>query len=115
MKNFGLSDLRLVRPKCGWPSDAAISTSVGAVELIHNAPVFESAEAAVADLQVGCDAHVQFLYGCGWMHTCLNQQLLLCYTNHTALAAGSRACLLYVTSVHCHFVIKTASLLPSCC
>lgn len=52
MKNFGLSELRLVAPTCGWPNDAATVTSVGAVDLLQRAQVFESVEEAVADLQV---------------------------------------------------------------
>ena len=42
MKNFSLSDLRLVSPRDGWPNAKAESMSVGAVDLIHTAQIYES-------------------------------------------------------------------------
>ncbi|NRA88731.1 MAG: RNA methyltransferase [Rhizobiales bacterium] len=51
MANFGLSDLRLVKPRDGWPSDKARSASSGALHVIDNAKVFETTEEAIADLQ----------------------------------------------------------------
>ena len=55
MANFGLDDLRLVNPKQGWPREdqyreVAISAAAGAVELLDTARVFDSVDAAVADL-----------------------------------------------------------------
>jgi tRNA/rRNA methyltransferase len=52
MGNFALSDLRLVRPRDGWPSEPAIAASAGAVEVIENAQVFETVEEAIADLRL---------------------------------------------------------------
>jgi len=51
MKNFGLKSLRIVAPRDGWPNEKAESTSVGAIDLIKNAGVFESLEDAIADLE----------------------------------------------------------------
>lgn len=50
MKNFGLSELRIVSPRDGWPNEKAESMSVGAVDLIHSAKIFDSLEDAVKDL-----------------------------------------------------------------
>jgi tRNA/rRNA methyltransferase len=50
MLNFGLDDLRLVRPRDGWPNQAAIDMSAGALERMPPAQVFESFAEAVADL-----------------------------------------------------------------
>ena len=55
MANFGLSDLRLVAPKGGWPKvgeykDAADAAAAGALHLLEAARVFDTLEAAVADL-----------------------------------------------------------------
>ncbi len=51
MLNCGLTDLRLVRPRDGWPNPKAASASAGAREVIEGARLFDSTEAAVADLQ----------------------------------------------------------------
>ncbi len=52
MLNFGLSDLRLVRPKCGWPSIKALKACSGATEVLNAARLFESVEEASADLRL---------------------------------------------------------------
>lgn len=50
MLNCGLTELRLVRPRDGWPSDTAWTASSGAHEVIRGARVFDTTEEAVADL-----------------------------------------------------------------
>jgi tRNA/rRNA methyltransferase len=55
MANFGLSDLRLVSPREGWPRTGAYrkgayAAAAGAVHLLEGARLFDSVEAAVADL-----------------------------------------------------------------
>lgn len=51
MANFGLHDLRLVRPRDGWPSEKARSASSGALHVIDNARVYDTTEEAIEDLQ----------------------------------------------------------------
>ena len=51
MMNFGLSDMRLVSPKGAWPNQQAINTASGAERILEHASVFDTTEAAVADLQ----------------------------------------------------------------
>jgi tRNA/rRNA methyltransferase len=50
MLNCGLSDLRLVRPRDGWPNPKAVAAASGADEVIRSARLFESTAAAIADL-----------------------------------------------------------------
>ncbi len=50
MLNCGLTDLRLVRPRDGWPSDSAVAASAGAAVVIDNARVFATTSDAIADL-----------------------------------------------------------------
>ena len=50
MWNCGLTDLRLVSPRDGWPNPSAVDTSAGAVEVIENVTVYETTQDAIADL-----------------------------------------------------------------
>lgn len=52
MANFGLSDLRLVRPRDGWPQDRAWASASGADWPLNEAKVFDRLEDAVADLRL---------------------------------------------------------------
>lgn len=49
MLNFGLTDLRLVNPRDGWPNQAAIDMSSGALEKMPPVTVFSSLAEAAAD------------------------------------------------------------------
>jgi tRNA/rRNA methyltransferase len=49
MANFGLSQLRLVKPRDGWPSMKAKRAASGADRILDEAQVFDTLEAAVAD------------------------------------------------------------------
>jgi len=50
MANFGLTDLRLVKPRDGWPSDKARSSASGADHVIDRVRVYETLAEAIADL-----------------------------------------------------------------
>ncbi len=50
MANFCLTDLRLVRPRDGWPNRKAEAAASGATGIVSDVRVFETAEAAIADL-----------------------------------------------------------------
>ncbi|MCP1199465.1 RNA methyltransferase [Notoacmeibacter sp. MSK16QG-6] len=50
MANFGLSDLRLVTPRDGWPNERARATASKADHVIDAVTVFDSLPAAIADL-----------------------------------------------------------------
>src|ERR671918_326448 len=50
MLNFGLTDLRLVRPQCGWPNVKAVNAASGATEVLNRLGVFDRVEDAASDL-----------------------------------------------------------------
>src|SRR5437870_4653707 len=50
MLNCGLADLRLVRPRDGWPSDKAASAASGADRVLDQARLYPSVAAAIGDL-----------------------------------------------------------------
>ncbi|ALK08810.1 TrmJ/YjtD family RNA methyltransferase [Blastochloris viridis] len=50
MANFGLSDLRLVAPRDGWPNPRAKAAASGADSVLESAQVFPDLRAAIADL-----------------------------------------------------------------
>jgi tRNA/rRNA methyltransferase len=52
MLNCGLTDLRLVNPRDPFPNERASAASVGALEIMPPVRIFDSTEAAVADLQI---------------------------------------------------------------
>ncbi|MSP66761.1 MAG: RNA methyltransferase [Alphaproteobacteria bacterium] len=51
MFNFGLIDLRLVRPRDGWPNVRAVVSASGADTVVDGVRVFATVAAAVADLR----------------------------------------------------------------
>jgi tRNA/rRNA methyltransferase len=52
MANFGLSELRLVNPRDGWPQERAWAAASGADWPLNAARVFDRVEDAVADLNL---------------------------------------------------------------
>lgn len=50
MLNFGLTDLRLVAPRDGWPNPAAQTLAAGALSVLETARIFATTQQAVADL-----------------------------------------------------------------
>ncbi len=50
MMNCGLADLRLVRPRDGWPNPRARTTAAGATDIVDTARLFATTAEAVADL-----------------------------------------------------------------
>lgn len=50
MLNCGLTELRLVRPRDGWPNDRAVAAASGADRVLDEARLYGSVEDAIADL-----------------------------------------------------------------
>lgn len=50
MLNFGLEDLRLVKPRDGWPSQRANANASGALEIMPQVRIFDTLREATADL-----------------------------------------------------------------
>lgn len=51
MANFGLFELRLVKPRDGWPNEYAIKAASGADHVIEEATVHETLADAISDLK----------------------------------------------------------------
>ena len=67
MLNTGLTELRLVRPRDGWPNEKAIATAVGAEPVLTTARVYESTADAVGDLScvyATTARHREMIRGC---------------------------------------------------
>jgi tRNA/rRNA methyltransferase len=52
MKNFGLSDLRLIAPRDGWPNKKADAMAAGAVDVVEKARVFDNLKEGLSELQL---------------------------------------------------------------
>jgi len=52
MKNFGLSELRLIAPKMEWPNDRAQILASGAGDILDRTQIYTDAKAALADCQL---------------------------------------------------------------
>ena len=51
MANFGLSQLRIVNPRDGWPNEHALSAAAGAHPIVEDAVIYNTTEEAIADLK----------------------------------------------------------------
>jgi len=51
MLNCGVTEMRLVAPRDGWPNEKAISPASGASSIIENAKLYNTTKEAVADLE----------------------------------------------------------------
>ena len=52
LKNFNIKYLRLVNPRCNWPNQRALVTSVGAKDILKSAKIYNSIERAIGDLDI---------------------------------------------------------------
>lgn len=52
MSNFGLSELRLVAPRDGWPNDTALRVASGGEEIIKQAKLYPDTASALSDIQL---------------------------------------------------------------
>ena len=52
IKNFNIKYLRIVNPRCHWPNQKALATSVGAKDVLRSTKVYNSIEKSIGDLDV---------------------------------------------------------------
>ena len=52
LKNFNLSKLRIVNPRCNWPNQKALATSVGAKDILKSSKIYNSIDKSVGDLDI---------------------------------------------------------------
>jgi tRNA/rRNA methyltransferase len=52
IKNFNITKLRIVNPRCRWPNEKALATSVGAKDILNSSKIYNTLEKSVGDLNV---------------------------------------------------------------
>ena len=52
IKNFNIKHLRIVNPRCSWPNQKALATSVGAKDILKSAKIYNSLEQSIEDLDI---------------------------------------------------------------
>ena len=52
LKNFNISNLRIVNPRCVWPNQKALATAVGAKNVLQSANIYNSIDGAIGDLDI---------------------------------------------------------------
>ena len=52
IKNFNIKYLRIVNPRCNWPNQKALATSVGARDVLKSAKIYDSVEKSIGDLDI---------------------------------------------------------------
>ena len=52
IKNFNIKYLRIVNPRCNWPNQRALATSVGAKDVLKSAKIYDSVEKSIGDLDI---------------------------------------------------------------
>ena len=52
LKNFGFSKLNIVSPKQEWPNSRAKATSVGAIDILNKAKIYENTLDAVKEFNI---------------------------------------------------------------
>ena len=52
IKNFNIKNLRIVNPRCSWPNQKALATSVGAKDVLKSSKIYNTIEKSVGDLDL---------------------------------------------------------------
>ena len=52
IKNFNIKHLRIVNPGCHWPNHKALTTSVGAKDILKSTKIYNSIEKSIGDLDL---------------------------------------------------------------
>ncbi len=52
IKNFNIKNLRIVNPRCVWPNQKALATSVGAKDILRSSKIYNSLDKSVGDLDI---------------------------------------------------------------
>ena len=52
LKNFDIPNLRIVKPRCNWPNQRALATSVGAKNILSSTKIYKTLEDSIGDLDI---------------------------------------------------------------
>ncbi len=87
MKNFSISDLRIVAPRDGWPSEQALSVSAGASDIIESAKVYTELKDAIEG--------IEYLYATTATKRYLNKNHILSKELQSSIALGCKVGILF--------------------
>ena len=76
MLNFGLTELRLVRPDCGWPNAKAVVAASGAARVLNGVRIFDDLKSALIVGYVNLIENIDFADGTVWSWTQLLQHYI---------------------------------------
>ena len=51
MLNFGLTELRIVDPRCDIKSESCVALAAGGIEVLENAKIYDTVENCIFDLE----------------------------------------------------------------
>jgi tRNA/rRNA methyltransferase len=71
MKNFGFAEMRIVSPRDGWPNPKADSMSVGAIDIIQNAKIYDNIQDSIKD--------IEFLYATTAVERSINKNYVMAH------------------------------------
>ena len=52
LKNFNIRNLRIINPRCSWPNNKALATSVGAKNILRSVKIYKTLENSIGDLDI---------------------------------------------------------------
>ena len=52
IKNFNITKLRIINPRCVWPNQKALATSVGAKDILKSTKIYNSLEKSIDNLDI---------------------------------------------------------------
>ena len=52
IKNFNITKLRIINPRCEWPNQKALATSVGAKDILKSTKIYNSLEKSIDNLDI---------------------------------------------------------------
>lgn len=87
MKNFGLSELRIVSPRDGWPNPKANSMSVGAIDIIQNAKIYHNIKDAIED--------IEFLYATTGVTRAMNKKHVMSHEIKASYPLGQKVAIMF--------------------
>ena len=52
IKNFNITKLRIVNPRCSWPNEKSLATSVGAKDILKKVKLYSTIDKSISDLDI---------------------------------------------------------------
>ena len=87
IKNFNIKHLRIVNPRCKWPSQKALATSVGAKDVLKSAKIFDSVKKSIRDLDI--------IFASSSRIRKINKKIISVYNLNTKIKKGKKIGILF--------------------